>query len=514
MRQNWRDRLASPWAGALIIGAVACVNVIGNTRFDSPPRFDGAGYAILARALSSGAGYREIDHPDRPRHAHFPPGYPYALSAIWRVTGPSFRTAHLFSAVCTIAATIAFWGWFRRLYAPRVVFILGLALALNWTWGRIGGSIQSEPLYFLLSGLALWVSARARDNRATPNGIMIGLVLGFCMFTRHVGVCLTFAVLVDLSLRGRWREAALGGCSAFIIVLPWIVWMASIGSGTQASLIPRAGLRSLIASNGLFYIRRLPDLIVGPIVEVGTVFSRPGFGGSVTAWAVVASAIVVGGWVAMLARPRRRLGALVALCTLALLLMWPFTEAGRFLTPLAPMILAGAMEGVARLIALVRPRGARTIAASLVLAGSIPYSAYSLLSLRADAAQRTHADFDAACAVIAADSARDGPVLTRHPGDVYWLAGAQALAPPSNRAADLDVLVRRYGVAYLLVDEERYANAPTSPLAAYAESRGNQFTRVWSRGGDRPVTLYMRRKSPTTKSAKNQDFGPSKVSRP
>ena len=26
--------------------------------------------------LASGQGYRAIDHPDRPRHAHFPPGYP------------------------------------------------------------------------------------------------------------------------------------------------------------------------------------------------------------------------------------------------------------------------------------------------------------------------------------------------------------------------------------------------------------------------------------------------------
>ena len=47
---------------------------MSNTRFHSPPRFDGAGYAVLAESLLAGQGYREIDHPERPPHAHYPPG--------------------------------------------------------------------------------------------------------------------------------------------------------------------------------------------------------------------------------------------------------------------------------------------------------------------------------------------------------------------------------------------------------------------------------------------------------
>ena len=96
---------------------------------------------------------------------------------------------------------------------------------------------------------------------------------------------------------------------------------------------------------------------------------------------------------------------------------------------------------------------------------SIPYSAYAVISDRSGAAQRTHADFDAACAFLAADDAHPGAVLTRHPGDVYWLSGRSALEPPPSEK-DIVWAINRYLVTYLFIDEERYANAPPSPLHA------------------------------------------------
>ena len=64
-------------------------------------------------------------------------------------------------------------------------------------------------------------------------------------------------------------------------------------------------------------------------------------------WAVAATGIIAFGWIRALRRPRRRLAGLVPLATLLVLLAWPFTEAGRFLVPLIPCILVGAVEGLA-----------------------------------------------------------------------------------------------------------------------------------------------------------------------
>jgi hypothetical protein len=500
------------------VAAFSLITVAGNTRLDSPPRFDGAGYAVLAESLASGRGYREIDHPDQPRHAHFPPGYPLLLAGLWRLTGTSFAAAHALSIACTVTATILFWAWFRTIYAPRVALALGLALAANWAWSRIGGSIQSEPVFLLLSGAAIWVSARSSRKGGIARGIALGLLLGGSVLARHVGICLALAVIMELVLRGMKsaedrqpgpsgrrtppRKLSPQGTMAFaaslttsVLLTPWVAWVSSVGQNTQVALLPRSGLLEQISTNALFYLRRIPDLITGPIVEVGTVF-RPALAVPVTIWAIFASAVVLCGWILTLARARRRLGPLVALSTLALLLIWPFQEAGRFLIPLAPMVLLGCVEGVARLAARLGIHHARAVAAGLVLSAPIPYSAYALLTDRAGATRRTHAEFDAACVLIASDHDNQGPVLTRHPGEVFWLTGRQALSPASSDSSEITRVVNRYGVAYILVDEERYANAPVSPLTRFAEAHPQLFERVWTRGRDRTVTLYVRKLGP------------------
>ena len=88
-----------------------------------------------------------------------------------------------------------------------------------------------------------------------------------------------------------------------------------------------------------------------------------------------------------LRNPRRRLAGLIAFLTLALLLVWPFTEAGRFLIPLVPFLLVGATEGLAQPDVLGGNQTAPRLGGGIVLAVSIPYAAYAVATGRA-AAQR------------------------------------------------------------------------------------------------------------------------------
>jgi hypothetical protein len=55
---------------------------------------------------------------------------------------------------------------------------LGLALACNWRWQRDGGAIRSEPLFLLLSALALLAAARLRRKGGRANAAMVGALLG------------------------------------------------------------------------------------------------------------------------------------------------------------------------------------------------------------------------------------------------------------------------------------------------------------------------------------------------
>lgn len=203
-------RLIRKWAKStvgpgVVLAVASAALIVLNTDFTSPPRFDGAGYAVLGDALATGRGYCEVDKPEAPRHAHFPPGYPAALAVVWCAAGRSVAAAHLLSVFCTVAAVLLAWRWFRAIYRPTTAFILGLSLAVNWTWARSGGSIQSEPFYVFWEFLAVTVAVRAGRRDRPSIGILLGLALAACVLTRHVGVCLGAAVAVDLGLRGHWR---------------------------------------------------------------------------------------------------------------------------------------------------------------------------------------------------------------------------------------------------------------------------------------------------------------------
>jgi hypothetical protein len=486
-----RTRPGSTLASYILLTVASSLSVALNTDLSSPPRFDGAGYAVLGEALVSGRGYREIDVPGTPRHAHFPPGYPAALALLWRLVGRSAPAAHVFSAACTVAAVLLAWRWFRRLYPPRTALILGLAMALNWTWARNGGAIQSEPLYLAWELFAVLAASRA-SRGGLGAGVILGFVLAACVLTRHVGVCLVAAAAIDLGMRGRRRELSAALLTAMALVFPWVVWLALVRHNTQVSMLTLEDLPARFAAQSWFYLQRLPDQIVGPFVEVATVFQRsPAIALVGNVWAVAATAVVIWGWVRTLRTPRRRLAGLIALTTLALLSAWPFTEAGRLLMPLLPFLLVGAIEGIAALLALRAPRRARRWAALILLTVSVPYNAYSILSGRAGAQRGTHAGFDAACLWIAEHATRPGPVLFRHPGEVFWQTGRQAIAPDSPDPDAIARLIDRFGIAYLLIDDDRYARASPSPLGRYVERFPDHVVLVWQANpGPAQVRVY------------------------
>jgi hypothetical protein len=491
----------------------AAVTTALATNWHSPPRFDGAGYAVLARSVATGRGYRAIDHPDEPRHAHFPPGYPLALAAIARLAGDDPRVFHLFSAACTVGATLTAHRWFDLLFGRRVGLVMGLALAVNWAWVRAGGGIQSEPLFELLGQLAILSAWRARRVGDSKIGMRLGALLGAACLTRHVAIALAAAVILDLVLARRWRAAIAASLTATSIVAPWAAWVAWVSTqaeaATQADLLS-AGAREMLPRIGhqlVFYAQRIPDQLTGPYVEVATVFRRSSVILLVAnTWSIMASLIVLIGWGRILGNPRRRLAGLVPLASLSILLVWPFTEAGRFLVPLVPCLLIGGVEGLSRVLSVVWGRrlsrtNRRLIAALLLLAASFPYTTYDVVKGGPRSREASHRDFDAACAWIAGPdgAGRAGAVLTRHPGEVFLQTGRQALdVSTSERAgvhdaapAEVAATIARYKVAYLLIDDRRYANAPPSPLARFVAAFPERVRPVWDResaGGN--ISIY------------------------
>ncbi|CAN5822463.1 hypothetical protein BH23PLA1_BH23PLA1_31760 [soil metagenome] len=480
-------RSGDGWAAVLIV-LLAFLAIGGSTSFRVPPRFDGAGYAVLAPSLQSGQGYRSIDHPDRPRHVNFPPGYPAVLAGLWSVTGPSAASAHALSWICVTAAVVLAWRWFRTFYGRRVAFLLGLALAMNWTWHRVGGSIQSEPLYLLGQQLVLLLTFRARRLGGLWRGLVLGLLLAACVLTRQVGIVLAAVVLLDLGLARRWGVGLASGMALLILLAPWLAWQAKAGGKTQADWLPGDRLGEVVTGNISFYVARLPDTLTGPFVEVATVF-RPSAAGPAMLFAILSTAVLLAGGAFALRSRRRRLAGLLVSGTLALLLVWPFTEAGRFLVPLVPALLVLGVEGLAGIGRRFGLRKARQWSAGLLLVLAIPYASYALISGRSAAQQRLQEPFDAACRWLARHDDRPGPVLSAYPGEVHWFTGRQGVAPqPEDGPEEVARLIDRYEVAYLLVTINRFARAPDDPIFQFVQDRPDLVEPLY--GEDGPVRIY------------------------
>ncbi len=139
----------------------------------------------------------------------------------------------------------------------------------------------------------------------------------------------------------------------------------------------------------------------------------------------------------------------------------------------------------------------RAFAAGVLLLTSLPYSFFMLATGRTRALEATHRDFDAACEWLAGPRARPGVVLSRHPGEVYLRTGRPGLEVstaerPGLENADPESVaqtINDYGVAYLLIDKERYAGAPASPLEKYVARHPDRVRLVWGRVSD-PVVVY------------------------
>lgn len=490
-------RLAASLAGILILlGAT-----LASLSWTEPPRFDGAGYAMLGRSLAEGRGYREINAPVAVRHAHFPPAYPALLALVWTVSGTDdparfTRLAHLASLGAMLVGVWGFARWWQASESRGVAGCLTLALASNWAWARTGGVIRSEPLAIALGGLIL-LAARRRAVRGRGGWAILVLLLGAGVLTRQVMACWALALAIDAGLRQGRRAAVSLLAGVGLVVAPWVGWQIAVGSGTQTALFQPRALVGLAGTQALFYARRIPDAIAGPFVEVATVFARsPWLDGLATLGAVAVSLVVVVGWVRLVRSPRRRLGGLIPLTTLPLLLVWPFTEAGRFLIPLIPFILMGATAGGGVLLRLIGVRRGRTWASRLVLAASIPYAIYAGASQRAAAERLAQRGFDAACAWVARQPDPDGRVMARHPADVAWSTGRLTVAIPDGGPARIAAAIRANRVAYLLVDDDRYARSPGNPLHDFVtETRSAR--RVWTDGATTAVYQIVEPESST-----------------
>ena len=489
---------------------------------------DNAGYMILADALRSGEGYRDLYLPDAPLHARYPPGYPVLLAVLGTVGG--LQLFKLFSLACTAGAVwlthrlartrlaegtalaaaglvalnpvLLEYSHYELSEAPFLVAVMA-ALAAFAAGHVLGGSDDALPSIRWLGGLGSAVAAFLVRTAALP---LVGAVWLYHL-SRRQWRRLVASVAVGGGAVGGWalyqRAVGTEGQSYLQQLVMRNPYDPAAGTAGPAELLTRAA-RNL----WLYTSEVLPRSVLGePLAADG--------GTLVAAVGLLVTALVVTGW---LASANRGLGLPELFLPLyaALILVWPdeWTDR-RFLLPLLPLALiyAGAgLEAAARRWQRVTTRGAT----GGLLALTLPALAAVLLQAP-DRIRCTTAYWRGSPCVAAAwtsfyDAARwatettpeDAVIVNRKPRIFYWISRRRGDVYPYSREPSVVLAELKSREADFVVVDQLFSTTAAYLMPA-VQASADRFEVVYGEGEPRTFILRFRRRPPAAAAPVEQN---------
>jgi len=221
-------RFSTRTAAGVIIGVSVLgffVVMIATTRYGPGVNPDSANYIAAAKSLLAGRGFVRYDGDP---FVHWPPLFPSVLAlleltGIDPVVGARWLNAGLFALVIAVSGT-----WFLKVTRRPVMAAVGTLALLSVPLLDISVHVMSDPLFVLLTILALW---KMQDFLASPGvgPVLTGAVLvALACLTRYLGVTLAATGCVLLLLdRGSSVRRRLGNGLLFggLSVLPLALWL-------------------------------------------------------------------------------------------------------------------------------------------------------------------------------------------------------------------------------------------------------------------------------------------------
>lgn len=332
-------------------------------------------YAVMAKALAEGQGYRLISLADEIPQTKYPILFPLGLSLIWRVA-PSFPDNVLYLKLLPFAAAVV-WVWlidrFLAYQTGRATLARGIALltvASPWVL-FYSTALFSETLFAVFAWGGLWVLTRCERESPTFSRLFFASLLsGAAYNTRTVGFTLIAAGIAGLLVKRKLRAAALFGALSLAIALPWILW-----SSKQAKTI--ADFHAYYTGSSYWHWNVLFDFTMPEkltIVGQNVVFLLVGpgqlMGFNFAMLLPLLLLIGVLATVGFVTSARMGVGAVHLFVGgyIATLLFWSWPPA-RFLLPIYPLLLLFAALGGAQVLARwSRPRVRAALTTGAVVA--------------------------------------------------------------------------------------------------------------------------------------------------
>ena len=368
---------------------------------------DDAIYTLLAKALATGEGYRMINLPGAPHATHYPPGYPFFLSLLWRLS-PSFPdNIVLFKFANAVWLSLAALG--AAMFARRRLAWETMPSALAAAAGTLAivvllvtGVVLSEPMFMALLFPALLLSERAADTGSVRLAVAAGLACGLLALVRTLGVVIVPAALLALLFRKHWKAAFAFSAAAVVCLVPWQLWLSAWQHEVPPVLMGKYGaygpwVAEGFREGGIGFARDVAMQNVRAVFRFVSYVFMPMAPVWPRALAFVAVCAVAAIGLGTLVR-RALVTTMFLAAYAAIILIWPF-EPDRFILALWPLLTLYGLVGV-RSVWRWRPstpvaglRHLLLISTAVVVAGFVAYNVRGYrhqwwISVQRDAGQR------------------------------------------------------------------------------------------------------------------------------
>ena len=172
--------------GTWIIGVVALAFAVRlawilYARFTPTINDDAGRYDLLGRSLAHAAGYI---NPNGTTTLFWPPGYPFVLAVVYRLSGDSVRAALVLNALMAAATVALVYAVGRRAFGARTAIIGSALYALLPSAIFYANVTLSETAFTFALMLGVWLMIESAERRSWPLLVAAGVAIGYASLIR------------------------------------------------------------------------------------------------------------------------------------------------------------------------------------------------------------------------------------------------------------------------------------------------------------------------------------------
>ena len=200
-------------------------------------------YAVVAKSLSDGVGYRIISLPTAPDQTKYPFLYSYILSWLWSLD-PKFPDniglLKAANAVFLAGIFILSYLFYRRRVAGEESegLLFAALVCINPAVFSFTDFTVSDILFLLLSLSALVIFDASEQCTSRPSSVtLLAVIVALGCLTRSAAVPLAVAGAVHFAWSKRYRDLTHYVCLVVLLIIPWWLWVRTHSNQTASSLL-------------------------------------------------------------------------------------------------------------------------------------------------------------------------------------------------------------------------------------------------------------------------------------